>query len=92
MYWSDVVDGKIRLKNDSQIKRLSKDSLVFGGGSEVKADAIIFAAAFPCLPSLLTTALMQVRRAKGALSACLSGGRPRSFPGVEDGPDSSPSS
>ena len=38
-----IVDGKIKIKNDSQIERFTKTGLKFENGSEVDADVIMFA-------------------------------------------------
>ena len=38
-----VIDGKIKLKNDSEIKRFTKTSLEFENGTTVDADVILFA-------------------------------------------------
>ena len=41
-----IVDGKIKLKNDSQISHFSKNSIVFENGSEIPADVVIFATGY----------------------------------------------
>ena len=41
-----VIDGKIKLKNDSQIARFDKKSIVFENGSELPADVVIFATGY----------------------------------------------
>ncbi|EJD04564.1 FAD/NAD-binding domain-containing protein [Fomitiporia mediterranea MF3/22] len=41
-----IVDGKIKLKNDSQISRFSKHSIEFEDGSELPADVVIFATGY----------------------------------------------
>ena len=41
-----IIDGKIKLKNDSQISRFSKNSIVFEDGSELPADVVIFATGY----------------------------------------------
>ena len=38
-----VADGKIKLKNDSQIKELTENGILFKNGSEVLADGVICA-------------------------------------------------
>ena len=38
-----IIDGKIKLKNDSQIERLTKTGIKFKNGSELPADVIICA-------------------------------------------------
>ncbi|KAF4613741.1 hypothetical protein D9613_008103 [Agrocybe pediades] len=37
-----IIDGKIKLKNDSQIKEFFEDGLRFEDGSELRADVVIF--------------------------------------------------
>lgn len=44
-----VIDGKIKLKNDSQIARFDKKSIVFEDGSELPADVVIFATGYVLL-------------------------------------------
>jgi NAD(P)H-nitrite reductase large subunit len=38
-----VVDGKIKLKNDSSIERFTKTGIKFQNGSELQADVVVFA-------------------------------------------------
>ena len=38
-----VIDGKIKLKNDSLIQRLVEDGLIFENGTKLEADAIVCA-------------------------------------------------
>lgn len=38
-----IIDGKIKLKNDSIISHFTETSVVFENGSELPADVIIFA-------------------------------------------------
>lgn len=37
-----IIDGKIKLKNDSQIARFGKKTIVFENGSEIPADVVVF--------------------------------------------------
>ncbi|KAF8623715.1 hypothetical protein AX17_007412 [Amanita inopinata Kibby_2008] len=37
-----IIDGKIKLKNDSQIKAFTETGLLFENGSELPADVIVF--------------------------------------------------
>ncbi|KAF8333879.1 hypothetical protein F5887DRAFT_991728 [Amanita rubescens] len=46
-YWDTgasqlIIDGKIKLKNDSQIKAFSENGLIFENGSELQADVVVF--------------------------------------------------
>ncbi|TBU34305.1 FAD/NAD(P)-binding domain-containing protein [Dichomitus squalens] len=41
-----LIDGKIKLKNDSQIKRFTKTGFEFEDGSTVDADVVLFATGF----------------------------------------------
>ncbi|EMD41360.1 hypothetical protein CERSUDRAFT_79019 [Gelatoporia subvermispora B] len=41
-----IIDGKIKLKSDSQIERFTKTGLKFEDGSEVEADVVMFATGF----------------------------------------------
>ncbi|CCL99977.1 uncharacterized protein FIBRA_02002 [Fibroporia radiculosa] len=41
-----IVDGKVKLKNDSQIERFTKTGLKFTNGSELEADVVLFATGF----------------------------------------------
>jgi hypothetical protein len=41
-----IIDGKIKLKNDSQLARFTQDGLEFTDGSIVDADAVIFATGY----------------------------------------------
>jgi NAD(P)H-nitrite reductase large subunit len=38
-----IIDGKIKLKNDSLIKEFTPNGLKFEDGSEVAADVVLFA-------------------------------------------------
>lgn len=38
-----IIDGKIKLKNDSRMERLTKTGIKFEDGSELSADVVIFA-------------------------------------------------
>ncbi|PFH47509.1 hypothetical protein AMATHDRAFT_151910 [Amanita thiersii Skay4041] len=38
-----IADGKIKLKNDSQIKEFTETGILFGDGSELPADVVVFA-------------------------------------------------
>lgn len=38
-----IIDGKIKLKNDSQIKGFTETGLKFENGSELPADVVVFA-------------------------------------------------
>ena len=38
-----IIDGKIKLKNDSLITRFTKNGLKFENGSELPADVVVFA-------------------------------------------------
>ena len=38
-----IIDGKIKLKNDSKMSHFSENGLVFEDGSELPADVVIFA-------------------------------------------------
>ena len=47
-----IAEGKIKLKNDSQLKEFTETGLLFEDGSQVPADAVIFATgyvSFSCL-------------------------------------------
>ena len=50
-----VIDGKIKLKNDSQIARFEKDKIIFENGSELPADVVIFALVFVSESLLLSS-------------------------------------
>ncbi|KAI0917747.1 hypothetical protein AcV7_007077 [Taiwanofungus camphoratus] len=41
-----IIDGKIKLKNDSEIERFTKTGLKFQNGSEIDADVVVFATGF----------------------------------------------
>ncbi|TFY53862.1 hypothetical protein EVJ58_g9204 [Rhodofomes roseus] len=41
-----IVDGQIKLKNDSQIERFTKTGIKFENGSELEADVVLFATGF----------------------------------------------
>ena len=43
-----IIDGKIKLKNDSQISRFTKSGLLFENGSTLDADVVIFATGYGC--------------------------------------------
>jgi hypothetical protein len=38
-----IIDGKIKLKNDSHIERFTETGIKFQNGSELPADVVIFA-------------------------------------------------
>lgn len=44
-----IIDGKIKLKNDSQIAEFTETGLKFENGSELAADVVIFATGFVSL-------------------------------------------
>jgi NAD(P)H-nitrite reductase large subunit len=44
-----IIDGKIKLKNDSQIQGFTPDGLKFEDGSELEADVVLFSTGFVCL-------------------------------------------
>ena len=46
-----IIDGKIKLKNDSQIKNFTKNGLLFENGSELPADVVVFCTGSDCFPS-----------------------------------------
>ena len=37
-----IIDGKIKLKNDSQIKEFTENGLKFENGSELNTDVVVF--------------------------------------------------
>ena len=41
-----IIDGKIKLENDSQISRFTKNGLEFTNGSTLDADAVVFATGY----------------------------------------------
>ena len=41
-----IIDGKIKLKNDSQISRFTKNGLEFTNGSTLDADTVVFATGY----------------------------------------------
>ena len=41
-----IIDGKIKLKNDSQIQGFTTNGLKFEDGSELEADVIVFCTGF----------------------------------------------
>ncbi|KAI0933038.1 hypothetical protein AcW1_000021 [Taiwanofungus camphoratus] len=41
-----IIDGKIKLKNDSKIERFTKTGIKFDDGSEIDADVVLFATGF----------------------------------------------
>lgn len=41
-----IIDGKIKIKNDSQIERFTKTGLKFTDGSEVEADVVMYATGY----------------------------------------------
>jgi len=49
-----IVDGKIGLKNDSQISHFTKDGIVFENGSKLPADVVIFATGYGDAKDLVT--------------------------------------
>jgi len=38
-----IIEGKVKLKNDSQITRFTRDGLEFDNGSTLDADVVIYA-------------------------------------------------
>lgn len=38
-----IIDGKIKLKNDSQLQSFTESGLKFEDGSEIPADVVVFA-------------------------------------------------
>ncbi|CCL99946.1 uncharacterized protein FIBRA_01971 [Fibroporia radiculosa] len=48
-----IIDGEIKLKNDSQIERFTKTGLRFTNGSELDADVVLFATGFEKADSVL---------------------------------------
>ena len=46
-----IIDGKIGLKNDSQISHFVKDGIVFENGSKLPADVVIFATGYVSMSS-----------------------------------------
>ena len=43
-----IIDGRIKLKNDSQIQGFTPTGLKFEDGSEVDADVVVFCTGFVC--------------------------------------------
>lgn len=41
-----IIDGKIKLKNDSELETFTKKGLKFKNGSELEADVILLATGF----------------------------------------------
>lgn len=41
-----IAEGKIKLKNDSQIKEFTETGLLFGDGSRLPADVVVFATGY----------------------------------------------
>lgn len=41
-----IIDGEIKVKNDTQIERFTKTGLKFADGSEVQADVVMFATGY----------------------------------------------
>ncbi|KAA1476329.1 FAD/NAD(P)-binding domain-containing protein [Dentipellis sp. KUC8613] len=41
-----IIDGKIKLKNDAQISKFTKEGLLFDDGSKLDADVVIFATGY----------------------------------------------
>ena len=41
-----IADGKIKLKNDSQIKSFTETGLLFEDGSQLPADVVVFATGY----------------------------------------------
>lgn len=52
MYFSDtggsklIAEGKIKLKNDSNLSHFTDRSMVFENGSELEADVVVFATGY----------------------------------------------
>jgi hypothetical protein len=64
-----IIDGKIKLKADSEIENFTKKGLKFKDGSELEADGVIFATGFVfplifLLDSLLTWTLQLWRHSR----------------------------
>jgi hypothetical protein len=45
-----IIDGKIKLKNDSHIERFTKSGIKFQNGSELPADVCLFATGYGSMP------------------------------------------
>ena len=58
-----IADGKIKLKNDSQIKEYTETGLLFEDGSQLPADVVVFATGFVWLALVLS--LSESRRISG---------------------------
>jgi hypothetical protein len=43
-----IIDGKIKIKNDSQIAEFTETGLKFENGSELPADVVVFATGYVC--------------------------------------------
>lgn len=41
-----IIDGKIKIKNDSLIERFTKTGIKFQNGSELEADVILYATGY----------------------------------------------
>ena len=47
-----IIDGRIKLKNDSQIQGFTEKGLKFEDGSELEADVVLFCTGFVCLSAV----------------------------------------
>ena len=47
-----IIDGKIKLKNDSPIERFTKSGIKFQNGSELLADVVLFATGYGSMPAV----------------------------------------
>jgi NAD(P)H-nitrite reductase large subunit len=56
-----IIDGKIKLKNDSQIAEFTETGIKFENGSELPADVVVFATGsaneIPSLPVYSSTSI-----------------------------------
>ena len=59
-----IIDEKIKLKNDSQIERFTKSGLRFEDGSELPADAIVFATGCVAKPTWLFLLVIKKRHSQ----------------------------
>ena len=75
-----IIDGKIKLKNDSQIAAFTESGLKFENGSELAADVVVFATGHvlqftACLPDSLTRNSFKIGRCSQRCSQGLRGRR-----------------
>ena len=74
-----IIDGKIKLKNDSQIKSFTENGLLFENGSELLADVVVFCTGsvpysnvWLCLRfSSIDLAILEMGYAKSVATKCL---------------------